>query len=128
MTSTASRSRSAHLRRYLLAALAVLLLLPAAAHAFSFSITTHTKRQVGSSRLVNLAGSYLLSVGEERLEAVRIVTLDAGGNFLSSAKGSFTTSTWEAGVGDFQLVFYYVEFTVKTATGRRTFKTQTFRW
>lgn len=108
--------------------LLVLLLIPAVAFAFSYTVTQNTKTRVGTSRHVQMAGTYTLTTGETGLTSVYIVTLDRNRQFLSSAVGSKTATTWSAGVGDFALAYYYVEFKVATTTGTRTFKTPTYTW
>ncbi len=108
--------------------LLILLFLPAVAFAFSYAVTQNTKTQVGTSRHVQMAGTYTLSAGETGLTSVYIVTLDKNRNWLSSASGSKTATTWSAGVGDFALAYYYVEFKVATTTGTRTIRTPTYTW
>lgn len=108
--------------------LLALLLIPAIAFAFSYTVTQNSKAMVGPSRHVQVAGTYALSAGELSLTSVQIVTLDQSGSFLSSASGSKTGSTWTAGVGDFALAYYYVEFKVSTTTGTRTYRTSTYTW
>lgn len=106
-----------------------LLFVATAAYAFSITITKNLKQMVGPSRHVNMEGTYTLSAGETALTSVQIVTLDSSRRFLSSAGGSFTGSTWKAGVGDFALAYYYVEFRVRTSTGAtQVYRTATFTW
>jgi hypothetical protein len=108
--------------------LLALLLVPAVALAFTYTVTQNSKMAVGSSRHVQMAGTYTLTAGELSLTRVQIVTLDRNGNLLSTAVGSSTGTTWSAGVGDFALAFYYVEFKVSTTTGTRTYRTSTYSW
>lgn len=111
------------------AAFACLLAAPTSAHAFTYNITVHSKQLVGTSRHVNMAGTYSLSAGEQSLSLVRIVTLDSSGNLLSWATGSFTSSTWTTSIGDFALVYYYVEFRVRNNSGTTSiYKTPTYTW
>ena len=114
--------------KFVLFSLMLFLLIPAAASAFSYTVTQHNKSLVGSSRHVNMAGTYTLTAGETSLLSVYIVTLDQNRNWLSSASGSKTISTWSAGVGDFALAYYYIEFRVATPTGTRLYKTPTYTW
>jgi hypothetical protein len=108
--------------------LLLLLLIPAKAFAFSFTVTQNTKAMVGSSRHVNMAGTYTLTAGETSLTSVQIVTQDQNHSWLSSASGSKTATAWAAGVGDFALAYYYVEFKVATTTGTKTFRTPIYTW
>jgi hypothetical protein len=91
-------------------------------------ITQNSKTMVGPSRHVQMAGTYTLTTGELSLTSVQIITLDSSGSWLSSASGSKTGSTWTAGVGDFALAYYYVEFKVSTTTGTATYRTPTYTW
>lgn len=108
--------------------LLILLLIPAVAFAFSYAVTQNTKTMVGPSRHVQMAGTYTLTAGETSLTSVRIITEDQNHGWLSAASGSKTATTWTAGVGDFALAYYYVEFKVATTTGTKTFRTPTYAW
>jgi hypothetical protein len=107
--------------------LLALLSLPAVALAFTGTVTQNSKTSAGSSRLVQMAGTYTLAAGET-LVSVYIFTLDHNGNPLSSAHGSSTASTWSAGIGDFALAYYYVELKVATSTGTATYRTPIYAW
>ncbi|MDY3553786.1 hypothetical protein R5W24_002900 [Gemmata sp. JC717] len=99
------------------------------AHAFGAQITGGREYYSGPARMVDLNGVYRLDA-YETLTDVRIVTLDANGRELSVAQGSFnpTNGTWAVGVGDYQMVYFYVKFTVRYGNTTRYYFTPTYRW
>ncbi|MDY3562253.1 hypothetical protein R5W23_003715 [Gemmata sp. JC673] len=99
------------------------------AHAFSQLITGGRKYYSGPAKVVELNGVYQLNA-YETLTDVRIVTLDANGRELSVAQGTFnpTNGTWAVGVGDYQMVYFYVKFTYRYGNTTMAYKTPTYRW
>ncbi|AWM39856.1 hypothetical protein GobsT_17710 [Gemmata obscuriglobus] len=99
------------------------------AHAFGQQVTTRKEYRSGTARVAELTGTYRLDA-YETLTDVRIVSLDANGRELSVAQGTFnpTNGTWAVGLGDFQMVSYYVKFTIRYGNATRYYYTPTYRW
>lgn len=109
----------------------VLLLLVTVAplQAASINVTEHRQYSCGTSRCVSLKGAVSLAPGESVRE-VRIFVNGPNGP-LAQAQGQYnsTTKTWSVGIGDYQLVSYYVAITiVKSGRVIGAVKTPVYFW
>ncbi|MBX3382760.1 MAG: hypothetical protein KF864_04535 [Phycisphaeraceae bacterium] len=112
-----------------LAASAISLAVPNAAHAFTHTVNCVNETTYGPAKVAEMRGRFTLARGETLVQ-IRVNALDANGRVVSSAQGIFNTrrGTWRGGVGDFRMVHYHATFTVRTPTGTRTFTTRTYHW
>ncbi len=101
--------------------LAMFLLVPQAAQAFTFSNVLRTEWWKGA----DVSGRYTLSPNEV-LTQVRLEMVDRNYRTVASTMGSFntTTSRWYAAGGHFQIYAYRVAFFLSDRTTRRSLPTR----
>lgn len=101
--------------------LAMFLLVPQAAQAFTYSNILRTEWWKG----VDVSGRYTLSPNEV-LTQVRIEIVDRNYRTVASSMGSFntTTSRWYAGAGHYQIYAYRVAFFLSDRTTGRSLPTR----
>jgi hypothetical protein len=101
----------------------------AEAKAFGGNITYARTYLSGPARVADLRGNFTLAANEQLIN-VRMISYDGQARQLAAAQGTWnpTTRTWTAAVGDFQMVYFQVEFTVRIGNTTKKYYTLAYRW
>lgn len=131
VTSSLSGRRLLHAAVLVGLVTGVMLLTPGLSEAFSSTVTLRREYRQGTTKFVEMAGTYRLA-GGERISTVRVVMLDSNRRLASSAMGTVDRRqhTWRGAVGDFRGAYYYAEFYITNPQGQnlRVFTTAVYRW